>query len=42
MLDASKAKWQKRRSPHVHILIWLIDEINPEEIDQIISAEIPD
>lgn len=28
--------------PHAHILIWLQDKIGAEEIDQIISAEIPD
>jgi hypothetical protein len=25
-----------------HILIWLVDKVRPEEIDKIISAEIPD
>ncbi|XP_069968901.1 uncharacterized protein [Bactrocera oleae] len=35
-------EWQKRGLPHAHILIWLEDRIRPEEIDQIISAEIPD
>ncbi|CAD7078329.1 unnamed protein product [Hermetia illucens] len=35
-------EWQKRGLPHVHILVWLKDRIRPEEIDQIISAEIPD
>ncbi|CAG9834798.1 unnamed protein product [Diabrotica balteata] len=34
-------EWQKRGLPHVHILVWLIDKIRPEEIDSIISAEIP-
>ncbi|GFW48877.1 helitron_like_N domain-containing protein [Trichonephila clavipes] len=33
---------QKRGLPHAHILVWLKDRIRPEEIDQIISAEIPD
>lgn len=28
--------------PHAHILIWLQVKIRPEEVDQIISAEIPD
>ncbi|CAB3244804.1 unnamed protein product [Arctia plantaginis] len=36
------AQWQKRGLPHAHILVWLKDRIRPEEIDQIISAEIPD
>ncbi|XP_063974291.1 uncharacterized protein LOC135160997 [Diachasmimorpha longicaudata] len=35
-------EWQKRGLPHAHILIWLQDKIRPEEIDQIISAKIPD
>lgn len=35
-------EWQKRGLPHAHILIWLVESIKPEEIDQIISAEIPD
>jgi len=35
-------EWQKRGLPHSHILVWLEDKIRPEEIDQIISAEIPD
>ncbi|XP_044596953.1 uncharacterized protein LOC123273577 [Cotesia glomerata] len=38
----SGQQWQKRGLPHAHILIWLEDKIRPEEIDQIISAEIPD
>ena len=35
-------EWQKRGLPHAHILIWLIEKITPDQIDQIISAEIPD
>ena len=35
-------EWQKRGLPHAHILIWLIEKITPDKIDQIISAEIPD
>jgi len=35
-------EWQKRGLPHSHILVWLEDKIRPEEIVQIISAEIPD
>lgn len=34
-------EWQKRGLPHAHILIWLVDKVRPEEIDFIISAEIP-
>ncbi|GFS81353.1 helitron_like_N domain-containing protein [Trichonephila clavipes] len=33
---------QKRGLLHAHILIWLIDKVRPEEIEKIISAEIPD
>ncbi|GFX51945.1 helitron_like_N domain-containing protein [Trichonephila clavipes] len=35
-------EWQKTRFPHVHVLIWLIDKVRPEEINKIISAEILD
>ena len=35
-------EWQKRGLPHAHILIWLVDKVRPEEIEKIISAEIPD
>ncbi|XP_025203823.1 uncharacterized protein LOC112600734 [Melanaphis sacchari] len=35
-------EWQKRGLPHAHILVWLIDKIRPEEIDNIIFAEIPE
>ena len=35
-------EWQKRGLPHAHILIWLLEKIRLEEIDKIISAEIPD
>ncbi|XP_044592065.1 uncharacterized protein LOC123270186 [Cotesia glomerata] len=35
-------EWQKRGLPHAHILIWLVDKIRPDEVDSIISAEIPD
>jgi len=34
--------WQKRGLPHAHILVWLVDKIRPDEIDSIISTEIPD
>lgn len=34
--------WQKRGLPHAHILIWLVRKITPDQIDNIISAEIPD
>lgn len=35
-------EWQKRGLPHAHILIWLVRKITPDQIDNIISAEIPD
>lgn len=35
-------EWQKRGLTHVHILLWLKETIRPEQIDEIISAEIPD
>lgn len=35
-------EWQKRGLPHAHILIWLIEKIRPNEVDNIISAEFPD
>lgn len=35
-------EWQKRDLPHAHILLWMVDKITPDQIDVIISAEIPD
>jgi len=35
-------EWQKRGLPHAHILIWLVERIQPNQIDDIICAEIPD
>ncbi|GFY26458.1 ATP-dependent DNA helicase [Trichonephila clavipes] len=35
-------EWQNRGLPHAHILVWLINKIMSDQIDQIISAEIPD
>ncbi|XP_023315516.1 uncharacterized protein LOC111693854 [Trichogramma pretiosum] len=35
-------EWQKRGLPHAHILIWFMEKITPDKIDEIISAEIPD
>lgn len=35
-------EWQKRGLPHAHILIWLIDKLASNQIDNVISAEIPD
>ena len=35
-------EWQKRGLPHAHILLWLQEKIHPNQIDSIISAELPD
>jgi len=35
-------EWQKRGLPHAHILIWLRNRIRPDQIDSVISAELPD
>ena len=35
-------EWQKRSLPHAHILLWLKEKIQPNQIDDIISAELPD
>ena len=35
-------EWQKRGLPHVHILIWLEEDLKPSDIDRVICAEIPD
>ncbi|CAK1582844.1 unnamed protein product [Parnassius mnemosyne] len=35
-------EWQKPGLPHAHILICFINKIHPEDIDSLISAEIPD
>ncbi|GBM37037.1 hypothetical protein AVEN_129971-1 [Araneus ventricosus] len=35
-------EWQKRGLPHIHILLRLKDKLKPNQIDNIISAEIPD
>ena len=34
-------EWQKRGLPHAHILFWLEKKIRPNQIDEIICAEIP-
>lgn len=34
-------EWQKRGLPHAHILIWLKTKIQPDQIDDVICAEIP-
>ncbi|GFU44401.1 helitron_like_N domain-containing protein [Trichonephila clavipes] len=35
-------EWQKRGLPHAHILIWMMEKITPNRIDEIICSEIPD
>ncbi|GBM76587.1 hypothetical protein AVEN_228942-1 [Araneus ventricosus] len=35
-------EWQKRRLPHIRILLWLEDKLRLNETDNIISAEISD
>ena len=36
-------EFQKRGAPHIHFLFWIKDFVeSPENIDQYISAEIPD
>jgi hypothetical protein len=34
-------EWQKRGLPHAHILVWLTDKIKADQIDSVISAELP-
>jgi hypothetical protein len=34
-------EWQKRGLPHAHILIWLKEKVKPNQLDKIISAELP-
>ncbi|XP_029642741.1 uncharacterized protein LOC115217239 [Octopus sinensis] len=35
-------EWQKRGLPHAHILLWLVNKIDPTVLDDLIAAEIPD
>ena len=35
-------EWQKRGLPHCHSLIWLKQKLRPDQIDDVISAEVPD
>ena len=34
-------EWQKRGLPHIHLLLWLKTKIRPDQIDSVISAQIP-
>ena len=33
-------EWEKTSLPHIHTLVWLKDEIKPDQIDSVISAEV--
>ena len=35
-------EWQKRGLPHIHLLTWLYEKVRPDDIDKVISAELPD
>ena len=35
-------EWQKRGLPHMHLLLWLKEKLRSNQIDDIISAELPD
>jgi hypothetical protein len=35
-------EYQKRGLAHIHVVIWLKDPIRPDQIDNFVSAEIPD
>ena len=35
-------EWQKRGLLHVHFLSWMVEKTRPDQIDSIISAELPD
>lgn len=39
-MDVFHRMAKKRGLPHAHILIWLVRKITPDQIDNIISAEI--
>ena len=34
-------EWQKRGLPHIHLLLWLTNKLRPDQIDNVITAEIP-
>lgn len=38
----ASVEWQKRGLPHCHLLFWLESKIQPDEIDSVIVAELPD
>ncbi|XP_045453030.1 uncharacterized protein LOC123662192 [Melitaea cinxia] len=35
-------EWQKRGLLHIHLLLWLTNKIRPDQIDTVITAELPD
>ena len=35
-------EWQKRGLPHIHLVVWLKEKLQPSDTDSVISAEIPD
>ena len=35
-------EWQKRGLPHSHTLLWLENPIRPDQIDEVVCAELPD
>lgn len=35
-------EWQKRGLPHVHLIVLLQDKVRPNDIDTVISTELPD
>lgn len=37
----ASVEWQKRGLPHCHLLFWLERKIQPDEIDSVIVAELP-
>ena len=34
-------EWQKRGLPHIHLLLWLTNKLRSDQIDNVITAEIP-
>ncbi|GFY01774.1 helitron_like_N domain-containing protein [Trichonephila clavipes] len=34
-------EWKKRGLPQVHLLLWLMEKLCPNQMDEVISAEIP-
>ncbi|GBP19892.1 Type 1 phosphatidylinositol 4,5-bisphosphate 4-phosphatase [Eumeta japonica] len=34
-------EWQKRGLSHMHLLVWIVNKIRPDQVNSVISAEIP-